>query len=406
MLARSIGLAMCVVVLGMTLPAAGEEKFWARHAVDNSSRKGGGADGVRLADVNGDGLPDITTGWEEEGEIRVYLNPGPAKSAQPWPATTVAKVKSPEDAVFVDLDGDGAVDVVSSTEGKNRTIYVHWAPKEKQKYLDASAWTTAPLPATQKLEQWMYALPFDVDGQHGIDLIVGSKNKGSVSWLESPANPRDLASWKLHKIVDAGWIMSLFSRDIDGNGVPDVLVSDRSGPHQGVYWLENLGKGSFKPRPIGGSTTSCKFLDAGDFRGRGKKSTDIVVAAPEGILGFFGEPSETWTPFTIPGRFSKAVAVGDVDLDGRLDIVYTNGEGKKTPEFHGAGWVSFEGDFGTGKPTIHNLSGPEGIKYDRIELIDLDGDGDLDVLTCEEEVGARHEGLGVIWYENPTRQRR
>lgn len=358
---------------------------------------------MRLADVNGDRLPDIVTGWEEEGEIRIYLNPGPEKAKRPWPTATIAKVKSPEDAVFVDLDGDGSLDVVSSTEGKNRTVYVHWAPKEKGKYLDASAWTTAAIPVTKGLEQWMYALPFDVDGQHGIDLIVGSKNKGSVSWLESPADPRDLAAWKLHKIVDADWIMSLVSRDIDGNGVPDVLISDRGGPHQGVYWLEHLGKGSFKPHAIGGGKTSCKFLDAGDFRGRGAKSTDIVVAAPEGVLGFFGEPSGSWTPFTIPGQFSKAVAVGDIDLDGRLDLVYTNGQGKKTPAFHGAGWIKFAGEFGTGKPTIHNLSGPEGIKYDRIELLDLDGDGDLDVLTCEEEVGVRHEGLGVIWYENPIR---
>jgi hypothetical protein len=33
-----------------------------------------------------------------------------------------------------------------------------------------------------------------------------------------------------------------------------------------------------------------------------------------------------------------------------------------------------------------------------MELVDLDGDGDLDVLTCEERAG-----LGVIWYENPAR---
>ena len=31
-------------------------------------------------------------------------------------------------------------------------------------------------------------------------------------------------------------------------------------------------------------------------------------------------------------------------------------------------------------------------------MIDLDGDGDLDLLTCEEV----HD-LGVFWYENPTR---
>ena len=33
-----------------------------------------------------------------------------------------------------------------------------------------------------------------------------------------------------------------------------------------------------------------------------------------------------------------------------------------------------------------------------MELIDLDGDGDLDVMTCEER-----KNLGVIWYENPGR---
>ena len=46
----------------------------------------------------------------------------------------------------------------------------------------------------------------------------------------------------------------------------------------------------------------------------------------------------------------------------------------------------------------HDIAGPEGIKYDRLELLDLDGDGDLDIITCEERTN-----LGVIWYENPTR---
>ena len=53
----------------------------------------------------------------------------------------------------------------------------------------------------------MFALPMDVDGQNGIDLLVGSKGKGAtVSWLRSPADPRDAAAWTLHKITDAGWI--------------------------------------------------------------------------------------------------------------------------------------------------------------------------------------------------------
>jgi hypothetical protein len=37
-----------------------------------------------------------------------------------------------------------------------------------------------------------------------------------------------------------------------------------------------------------------------------------------------------------------------------------------------------------------------------LELVDLDGDSDLDILTCEEREGGR--GLGIIWYENPSRR--
>ena len=36
-------------------------------------------------------------------------------------------------------------------------------------------------------------------------------------------------------------------------------------------------------------------------------------------------------------------------------------------------------------------------------FFDLDDDGDLDIVTCEENAGPNSRGLGVIWYENPLR---
>ena len=127
--------ALCAV-----LPAAepaSRGKPWPRHVIDDSSR---GADGVKLADLNGDGLVDITTGWEEGGITRVYLHPGRDAVRGRWPGVTVGKTPNVEDALFADLDGDGRMDVVSSCEGRTRTVFVHWAPKDPKRYLDPRAW--------------------------------------------------------------------------------------------------------------------------------------------------------------------------------------------------------------------------------------------------------------------------
>ena len=137
-----VSAASCLVAV-----ASAEAKPWALHTIDDSSR---GADGVRLADVNGDGLQDIATGWEEGGVVRAYLHPGRGRESDKWPVVTVGNVKSAEDAVFADLDQDGAADVISSCEGGTRTMFVHWAPKDAADYLDASQWQTGAIPTTQK----------------------------------------------------------------------------------------------------------------------------------------------------------------------------------------------------------------------------------------------------------------
>jgi hypothetical protein len=89
----------------------------------------------------------------------------------------------------------------------------------------------------------------------------------------------------------------------------------------------------------------------------------------------------------------KAVAVTDVDLDGQMDLVITCENARNVS---GIFWMR---QSTAGQWQAQDISGAEqGIKFDRIELLDLDLDGDLDVITCEER-----DNLGVIWYENPTR---
>ncbi len=394
------------IVLFVLILAAGEvcacgedQQPWRRHVIDDSSR---GADGVRGADVNGDGWLDLTTGWEEGGRVRVYLHPGAERAAGRWPAVTVGRVRSPEDAVFADLDGDGRMDVVSSCEGEVQSVFVHWVPSDPEAYLDETAWTTQAIPALEKQTRWMFCLPMQVDGRRGIDLVLGSKEPNAViGWLEAPENPRDLSAWRWHPLYEAGWIMSLEGVDVNGDGRLDILASDRKGRSRGVVWIEHPGveraAEPWKVQRIGGERHEVMFLD---HRTDAERKLHVAAATRDnGILTFRREnTSDEWHADVVPAAEKtgtlKAVRWADVDLDGRLDLVYSceNAvEGRS-----GVVWLKRDGE----RWVRQEISGPEGVKFDLLLLIDLDGDGDLDVVTCEER-----DNLGVIWYENPTRGR-
>jgi hypothetical protein len=368
--------------------------------IDNTSR---GADGVRLADVNGDGRLDIVTGWEQGGVIRVYQHPGLSRAAQRWPAVTVATVASPEDAVFVDLDGDGRLDVASCSEGQRRTVQFHFAPRQPERYLTGPTWQSLTVSCTAREQMWMYALPMEIDGQRGMDLVVGSKQAGgAIGWLQSPQDARDVSQWSYHRLRDAGWIMSLEAHDMDGDGDRDVLASDRKQSRRGVFWLENPGvmqarqHGVWKEHAIGGNDREVMFLARGRIGNR--SSASVACAVSGGELTLFHASGGKWTSEEIPlpkgYGTGKAVAIGDLDGDGDGDLAFTceNAKGRLA----GVGWFEFTGQ--EDRPwQEHALGGPEGVKFDRIELVDQDGDGDLDLLTCEEA-----ENLGVVWYENPA----
>ena len=386
-------------------PDSAADGVWTRHTIDRSSR---GADGVRLADVDRDGRLDVVTGWEEGGRVRVYLQPPASALRRTWPAVTVGEVRSPEDAVFVDVDGDGAVDVVSSCEGRERTMFIHWAPSARERFLDAKAWKTDAIPVTRNARSWMFTLPMDVDGRHGIDLVTGSKGGGAVvGWLEAPATPRSVAGWKHHVLRPAGWIMSIRTVDLDADEDPDILVSDRRGERAGVFWLENPGVDAVRrgakwtEHAVGEDLGEVMFLDTGDLDGDGRR--DIVCAVKGRGIAYLRATGVRASPWSVhrvalpPGcGTAKAVAIGDVDVDGRRDIVFSC-EGAKG-ERSGMRWMSFDGSATSGRWRDHEIGGPEGVKFDRIELVDLDGDGDPDVVSCEER-----DNLGVFWYENPPR---
>ncbi len=383
---------------------AQSEKPWKRHVIDDTSL---GSDGTKLADVNGNGHMDIVVGWEEGGITRLYFNPGDPN--EPW---EFIEVPSPdvEDAFAVDLDGDGFLDIVTFSEGEHQRITVHWAPSDSLSYRNSSNWISEDIPVTMGMSRWMFGRAVDMDGKHGIDLIVGSKDPdGRLGWLEAPENPRNLSEWKYHHISDAGWIMSIECLDMDGDGVEDILITDRYGGLRGLRWLKSPGNGEDLYKPwennfIGLTEGEPMFLGIADISPMNSKGLPGIIV-PDLTNGWelFTYDGDVWTSQSMAypessGTRGKSVAVADIHQDGKYDLL-ASFEGAKDL----SGVIGL-GDFLGENPSLMDISGIEGVKYDFIVLIDMDGDGDLDILTCEETgYDGSKRGLGVIWYENPLK---
>lgn len=408
-----------------------DRRPWPMHSIDEYPLSG--SDGVKRADVNGDGFPDLVSGFEEGGKTRIYINPGEDRvdTAQSWEYVTLPS-PDVEDALFMDLDGNGIMDVVTASEGNTNAIVFHWAPDEADDYLDPDQWQSQPVPAAAGRSAWMFAVPADMDRQHGRDIIIGSKRKRGeegddralVGWLEAPEHPRDVSAWRFHPLSRAGWIMSIKVTDMNGDGHRDLLISDRKFSTQtGVRWLENPGPAApdfyaeWESHMIGVDEGEPMFLEWADLNGDGLK--DIIVPDLTAHLTLFEQRRDSgsrWKEHHIAypdwaGSRGKAVAAGDMDLDCNPDIVLSfeeRGAVASLPyeEYKEHGkysviWGAYRDDPFGGDWTFYKAGSLKGRKFDLVNLLDLDADGDLDILTNDEN--EEGDGLGVVWYENPVR---
>lgn len=413
-------------------PSTEADTLWKHHAIDRGLS---GGDGVRLQDADGDGDPDVVVGWEQAGVSRLYLNPGATVAIKkPWPLIDVGKAPHVEDAVMADVDGDGRMDVISACEGNTKSLIVHFAPTSGN-YSAASSWTSVAFPKEiAGNRKWMFSITFDVNKDGHLDIISGAKDADAkIAWFEAPTtNKRDLATWKFHEITDVGWVMSLVAEDMDGDKDIDIVVSDRrtNAGLQGAWWLENPGSHKDQSKPwahhfISEPNVEAMFLRLHDLDGDGDR--DVVVPIRLNELSARLKNANTADPDQNPSRLrwyerldatgkkwrsheiaypadvgrSKGTAVGDIDGNGRLDIVLSHATANAP--LSGMVWLSYKNSVFDSVWQRHEISGPNGSKYDRVELLDVDGDGDLDAMTTEENFGKDSLGLGAIWYENPTR---
>lgn len=394
----SIAPLLCGMWVGCFLfPRTTVAEEWTRHTIDDRYR---GADGVRLADVDHDGLLDVVTPWEEGGRVTVAFDRG-LDATPRWEAITVGREKSVEDAVAVDLDGDGRMEVVAAAEGKAKVIRVFAQDGSPTK------WRGGEIGNSRGAEMAMFALPWP--SAIGNDLVVGGKGPAATISLWQPsaeAKRDDWHLWRSSKLRDVGWVMSITRSDVDGDGEQDVLFSDRKGPNRGIGWLRGQdGKPTNDARMIGGQNHEVMFLTEIDLDGDG--DLDIAAAAKDaGLLLFerLDSRGTKWqqTSVSLPKTAGSGKSVAGQRTGDRLELFVACEHSARKASIVRFTWEDARRVFGTSdefeaeSPKIDFPAGVVGTKFDLIELVDMDNDGDFDLLTCEER-----ENLGVVWYERP-----
>ena len=108
-----------------------------------------------------------------------------------------------------------------------------------------------------------------------------------------------------------------------------------------------------------------------------------------------------------PSWGSSGIAVHDMDQDGDMDIVYTNGDTFDSyivKPFHGVHWIENQGDMTF---QLHEIGALPGVH--RALPADMDGDGDLDIVAAAllpektRVLMERDLQHGLIWFEQTTR---
>ena len=296
---------------------------------------------ARAADVNGDGKPDLLLSAHSDA-LRAYVNDGEMH----WSQTT-SKIENPFlllDIAVGNLNGDKFPDVVGIAHFKGGFgVYLGDGAGGFRRLPESSTILDASNPNSPCFGHDIELA--DIDGD-GIDDIIAATNHGARVYLTRNGDPmrwEDIsAGLPVPKIGN-----SLYSvvpgRFTNGKNF-EIAVCMVPDPNQPTEKRDTIGLYAWKASEKRweqfdtglARDESYRDLRAADFNGDGKLDL-LAMSLESGGLIYLGDGKGGFTAKgRLPGVHGKGrVAIGDIDGDGRPDIVVAVPAEKPHPESGG-----------------------------------------------------------------------
>ena len=400
--ALGVVLAIAVSTVGGAQPPSTVAPLWMDVTATSIGATKYWTNKVEIADVNGDGRPDLlfanggdysTPGTPEPNQV--FLNMGPGVPFRE--ATTEVLGDTPDLARVIkarDLNNDGHVDIIVGTTYQTQSRLFLGGGAGRFMEVTATHLPATPL-SVGDLE------PGDVDGDGDLDLVLADWGPGNNMsndggrtrlWLnDGTGRFTDATIERIPDIrVRFSWELELV--DVDNDADLDVLVSCKRCP--GSHLFLNDGSGTFKddPRALPQYTNNYEFepmdLDGDGFldlvtMNDGEIVGGISSSRREHVFrndgkGRFRDATEAWWPAAANvGEDDNMVAFLDYDSDGDADFVVGSLSGPDRLLVNdGQGHFTVRLDVFDGEDTPGTLG---------IALADLDGDHRMDVVQAQGE---------------------
>lgn len=314
---------------------------------------------VDVVDLTGDGVLDLLVAHDVTSSGGgITLNAGVGDGTFGAPTFIPSDNQIPRDVVAADMDGDGLLDIVVG----NAVGSVRVRPGSVPGFVFDTGFFATSGPADA-------IAVADLDGDGALDVLASS---GGGEWLPGAGDGTLGAAVSLG--LGLGFVPDVVADDVDGDGILDVVALD--GATDAVVVALGLGGGLFAAPQAFGVGDGPTRVGVGDVDGDG--AADLVVA--NGGIGTNGATVAVlrglgggdFAPATFHGQnVGDGLALIDVDRDGHLDVVTSDGFFGTVSVLFGAGDGSF--------PQQSDHAGER--RPDPVAAADLDGDGLPDLVA-------------------------